>query len=179
MRKYLAVTFLSIVASFSSAHAAAQNYNAGNFILGIGIGAGSPHIAPVGGAQLTINPSVELIIGSWRSGIALGVTVDSSINFLGPGLSGSLAPMLTFHWTLAPKIDWYTSLGMGLQLMPVVTGGTKGIYTIHVGFQTGFNFVITPLVLLNVGMAIHADQIFGSAGVKFRFGSVSALKERL
>lgn len=157
---------------------AAQNYNKGNLLLGIGLGAGTPTVSPIGAAQMTIHPSVELMLGAWTRGnygYALGITIDSSINFLGPTrLTGTIAPMLTAHFTLAPRFDIYTSLGLGLQLLD--TDGTGGVYNFHVGFATGFNVVITPTFIWNVGLAIHANQFFGSTGVKFRFGDVSKIQ---
>ena len=156
---------------------AAQNYNKGNLLLGIGLGAGTASVLPIGAAQMTIHPSVELIFGAWTRGdygYALGVTIDSSINFLGPGLTGTIAPMLTAHFTLAPRFDFYTSLGLGLQLEEA--NGTRGIYNVHVGFATGFNVVINPTFIWNIGMAIHANQFFGSTGIKFRFGDVKKIE---
>ncbi|MGL4677054.1 MAG: hypothetical protein ACRCWI_05250 [Brevinema sp.] len=161
------------VAVLSPAHTA-QNYNPGNLLLGIGIGAGTASVYPIGSPQMTIHPSVELIVGTWGM-FALGVTVDSSINFINE-LTGTIAPMLTGHFTLAPRFDMYLSLGMGLQLLPV--HGTTGAYNIHVGFATGFNVVITPAFLWNIGMAIHADQLFGSTGVIIRFGDASKIQYR-
>ncbi|MDK2818354.1 MAG: hypothetical protein KFW21_02760 [Spirochaetota bacterium] len=156
---------------------AAQNYSTGNLLLGIGVGAGTRSVYPIGAPQMTIHPSVELIMGSWhpgKIGIALGLTLDSSVNFFGGGLTGTLAPMLTVHYTLAPRFDFYTSLGMGLQLQP--SHGTVGLYNVHVGFATGFNIVMTPAVIFNIGLAIHAEQFFGSAGVKVRFGDVTRIQ---
>lgn len=164
---------LAIVGTLAPIHAA-QNYNTGNLLLGLGLGAGTAHIAPIGGPQFTIHPSVELILGTWGS-FALGVTVDSSFN-IGNGLTGSIAPMLTGHFTLAPRFDFYTSLGLGLQLLPA--NGITGAYNILVGFATGFNVVITPAVIWNIGLALHAEQFFGSTGIKVRFGDASKIKYR-
>ncbi|MGL5956562.1 MAG: hypothetical protein ACRC0X_08195 [Brevinema sp.] len=161
------------VAVFNPIHAA-QNYNPGNLLLGIGIGAGTASAYPIGAPQMTIHPSVELIVGAWNF-FALGVTVDSSVNFIN-GLTGTLAPMLTGHFTLVPRFDMYVSLGMGLQLLPA--SGIRGAYNIHVGFATGFNVVITPAFLWNIGMAIHANQFFGSTGVIIRFGDASKIQYR-
>lgn len=152
----------------------AQNYNAGNLLLGIGLGAGTATITPIGGPQFTIHPSVELIVGAWDF-FALGVTIDSSLN-IGGGLTGSIAPMLTGHFTLAPRFDFYTSLGMGLQLLSAT--GITGSYNILVGFATGFNVVITPAVIWNIGLALHAEQFFGSTGIKIRFGDASKISYR-
>ena len=171
------ILILTILVGTTVSTNAAQNYNKGNLLLGIGVGAGTASVHPIGAAQMTIHPSVELMVGAWTRGnygYALGITIDSSINFLGPGLTGTIAPMLTAHFTLAPRFDIYTSLGIGLQLMPA--NGTTGGYNFHVGFATGFNVVITPAVIWNAGLAIHANQFFGSTGVKFRFGDASKIK---
>lgn len=173
MKKFMfAVIMLGTTATLN----AAQNYNPGNLLLGIGLGAGTPHIAPIGGPQFTIHPSVELIVGAWGA-FALGVTVDSSLNIgSGGSLTGSIAPMLTGHFTLAPRFDFYTSLGLGLQLLSA--NGISGAYNILVGFATGFNVVITPAVIWNIGLAIHAEQFFGSTGIKIRFGDASKIRYR-
>jgi len=170
------ILFVALLSLMSVKSFAIQNYSRGNFLIGLGIGAGSASILPVGSAQLTLNPSVEIILGAWnskRKGIALGFTVDSSINFFG-STTGSIAPMLTLHTTLLPRFDWYVSLGMGLQLLEA--SGTKGGYNINVGFGTGFNVVITPAVIWYVGMALHADQFFGSTGIKIRFSDKIKIK---
>ena len=171
------VLILMVLAGNTISTNAAQNYNKGNLLLGIGLGAGTPTVADIGAAQMTIHPSVEFMIGAWTRGnygYALGITIDSSVNFLGPGLTGTIAPMLTVHFTLAPRLDFYTSLGMGLQLEPA--NGTTGVYNVHVGFATGFNVVASPTIIWNIGMAIHANQFFGSTGIKFRFGDIAKLK---
>ena len=171
------VLILTILVGTTVSTNAAQNYNKGNLLIGIGLGAGTPTVSDIGAAQMTIHPSVELMVGAWTRGnygYALGITIDSSINFLGPGLTGTIAPMLTAHFTLAPRFDFYTSLGLGLQLLDA--NGTSGIYNFHVGFATGFNVVISPAVIWNIGMAIHANQFFGSTGVKIRFGDASKIK---
>ncbi|MGL4563121.1 MAG: hypothetical protein ACRCVW_04625 [Brevinema sp.] len=173
--KKLAILFISVI-TVGSAYGA-NNYSAGNLLLGIGLGAGSADIAPVGSPQLSLNPSVELIFGAWnpsKTGIALGLTIDTSANFFGRGTTGTIAPMATMHLTFVRNIDWYVSLGMGMQLLP--STGTVGIYRIHVGFQTGFNFMLAPQFFLNTGMALHADQIFGTVGFKFRFGNYNKIK---
>ncbi|MGL4394219.1 MAG: hypothetical protein ACRCS8_03240 [Brevinema sp.] len=167
------LALLVVLATAATSAHAANNYAPGNLILGIGLGAGSASVLPVGGAQMTVNPSVEIIFGAWNpssTGVALGMTLDSSGNFFG-GTTGTLATMMTMHVTFVSGVDWYTSLGMGLQLLPV--HGTSGAYNLHVGFQTGFNFMITKEFFIYTGMAIHAEQIFGAAGFKFRFGKVS------
>lgn len=168
------VIFLAATVSVN----AAQNYNVGNFMVGIGLGAGTSSINPIGAAQMTLQPSVELIVATWApkgTGIALGITVDSSINLFN-GLTGTIAPMLTTHVTIAPRFDWYVSLGMGLQLLN--PSGTTGSYNMHVGFATGFNVMITPAWFFTTGLAIHANQFFGTAGVKIRFGDASKIQYR-
>lgn len=165
------VLMLALVLSMAQTHGA-QNYNTGNFLIGIGIGAGTSSVHPIGAPQLTLHPSVELIVGTWDF-FALGVTIDSSINFFN-GFTGTLATMVTGHLTIVKGFDFYTSLGMGLQLMPA--HGTSGVYNIHVGFATGFNVVITPAFIWNIGLAIHADQFFGSTGVKIRFGDANKIR---
>ena len=171
------VLILTILVGTTVSTNAAQNYNKGNLLIGIGLGAGTPTVSDIGAAQMTIHPSVEFMIGAWTRGnygYALGITIDSSINFLGPGLTGTLAPMLTAHFTLAPRFDFYTSLGLGLQLEQAT--GSSGIYNVHVGFATGFNVVASPSIIWNIGMAIHANQFFGSTGIKFRFGDVTKIQ---
>ncbi len=169
-------TLLALVVLFTAnATHAAQNYAVGNAILGIGIGAGSASVYPLGPPMLSIQPSAEVILGAWNKniGIAMGFTLDSSLNFLGNGFTGTLAPMATLHLTLLPKFDWYVSLGLGIQFVP---DGTRGYYSFHAGFATGFNIVVHKNILWNIGLAIHADQFFGTTGLKFRFGDVKNIK---
>ncbi|MGL4389203.1 MAG: hypothetical protein ACRCTJ_07420 [Brevinema sp.] len=173
--KKLALLFV-LATTVTSVHAT-NNYSTGNIILGIGLGAGTATINPVGSPQLTVNPSVELILGAWtpsKVGVAVGLTLDSSANFFGFGTTGTLATMATLHLTLAKNFDWYTSLGMGMQLRPI-GNGSIGVYRLHAGFQTGFNFMITQQVFLYMGMALHADEFFGATGVKIRFGNYKKL----
>ncbi len=150
----------------------AQNYSSGNLLLGVGVGAGSPNI-PLSSMQFTVHPSVELIVGT-KNAWAFGVTVDSSVNF-GNVFTASLAPMFTVHYTILPRWDIYTSLGLGLQLYPTDLG-TSGRYNLLVGFNAGFNVIISPSWLWNIGVAIHSDQFFGSSGVKYRFGDASKIQ---
>lgn len=164
--------FLIFLVGISLPNYAIQNYSAGNFLLGIGLGAGTASAYPLGDPQFTIHPSVEFIVAAWnpkKLGYAMGITIDSSVN-IGGGVIGTIAPMATFHLTLLPRFDWYTSLGIGLQLHKAT--GTSGRYTIHVGYTTGFNIMVNPAWFWNIGLAIHADQFFGSTGVKIRFGNV-------
>ncbi len=154
---------------------AAQNYSAGNLLLGIGVGAGTPSAYPLGGPQFTIHPSVELLVGT-KGAWAFGVTVDSSINMGKMGLTGTLAPMFTTHYTILPRWDMYASIGLGLQMLPA--NGVTGSYNILVGFATGFNVIMTPAWIWNIGLAIHAEQFFGSTGIKIRFGDASKIQYR-
>lgn len=174
VKRGMLLAFFFVTGTFSYS---LQNYSRGNLLLGIGLGAGTASAYPLGSPQLTIHPSIELILAAWapkKIGIALGLTIDSSMNFLGTGTTGTIAPMVTLHITFLPRLDWYTSLGMGLQLLP--SSGTSGAYNVHVGFATGFNILLAPAFFLNMGLAIHADQFFGSVGLRIRFGDTSRIE---
>ncbi|MGL4366921.1 MAG: hypothetical protein ACRCTQ_01360 [Brevinemataceae bacterium] len=165
MKKNLVL--LIFFSMFAVNTAAQELYSTGSSLLGIGIGAGSAHVNPIGGPQLAVNLSGEFIVGAWGGKsmqFALGLTLDSSIDFLGP-FSASIAPLITAHVVFSPKVDWYVSLGPGLQF--ISHDVVSGIYRFGVGFNTGFNFAVSDLVFINVGMGIQAEQIFGAAGVKF------------
>lgn len=162
------VLFLAFAVSLlgvSSKTHAAQNYSVGNLLVGIGIGGGNAdYVHGVNG--LVLNPSVEIIFGTWNAngiGLALGGTVNSSILF-GAAVTGSLTVNPTFHVTIANRLDWYVGLGYGQTL--------QGNWVRYgAAFQTGFNIVASNWFLVNIGLELQGTQFFGVAGVKFRFGN--------
>lgn len=164
--------WLLMVLLGSSLAFGAESYHGGNVLVGLGVGLGSPEVAPTAQVQFNIHPSIECIVGSWNK-VALGLVGDFSFNF-GHSTYNTIAtaaPMLSLHTMITNRFDWYLSLGAGFQLLPPVH--TLGIYRILVGFATGFNVMIIQTLFWNIGMAIHAKQIFGSTGLAYRFGKTN------
>lgn len=186
MRKLL----LLLILSRTSLMFGFQIYQRGNVLLGVGLGAGSPDILPTTATHFNVHPYIECIVGSWNR-VALGLVGDFSVNIGGISFKqitdtfrvsdryftpfaqktviiATSAPMISLHTAIFSRLDWYVSLGAGFQLLPPY--GTIGLYTILVGFATGFNILISNTVFWNIGMAIHSRQIFGSTGLAYRFG---------
>jgi len=145
-----------------------DTYLPGSVIIGFDIGGGrSYYNIGVGGFAMNFNG--EIIVASWNNknlGIALGVLGNASV-FFGYNLAqGAMSFMPTFHLTFWERFDWYFGLGFGYTLY-------GHLVEYGAGFSTGMNIFIKEWFMLNLGVELQGPEIFGKAGIKFKFDLVN------
>lgn len=144
---------------------AKDNYIPGNILLGVDIGGGrSYYTIGVGGFAMNFNG--EIIVASWnrnaKIGIALGILANASVFFGYHLVQSGMSFMPNMHISFWDKFDWYIGLGLGYTLY-------GHLVEYGAGFSTGINIMLKYWFLINIGMELQGPQIFGKAGIKFKF----------
>lgn len=140
----------------------------GHVMMGISGGGGSSNYSemPFGGA---INLNLEIIMDTWRtplSDLSIGIMTNGSVFIGDQFLQGGHSMVPTFHVSVFDVIDWYVGIGFGIALH-------KNTVKYGVGLATGFNIEIREWFLVSLGFDLQGPQMFGSAGLKFRFEILS------
>ncbi|MGL5956560.1 MAG: hypothetical protein ACRC0X_08185 [Brevinema sp.] len=144
-------------------------FSPSDVLLGISLGGGNEYYS-YGKDGAVLNLSSEIIIASWlrpnNLTLSLGALTSGSFFFAPDLFQGGLSLMPSFHVSFFSNIDWYIALGFGITMH-------KHFILYGAGFATGFNILVSDLVLISMGVDLQGPQIFGSLGIKFRIEILS------